>query len=778
MKTKHLIWAALAFPVIFAACSNEDFITETNSPIANGKVIDGIKFTITKGEDAVNTRLNKDGWENGDIVGLAYKIGSDQNVYTNHALKYDKAGDFFASSSLIYEGEHFAYFPFDENHLSVKPLKVELAKEQTVGKENDMIWKGGFSISALEELTKKNGSGYGKNAEFVLERLTNTLQLKVKAGNVGDIVPADIKLKSVKVATNGTAPFVQSVTVDPTRLPNVVHDAESALGKDASAAEIATAKATDMTATKTEMALAGIYGASDKALNYTEAAQSIQTAISGDASIASEYPVNLLMFPTVDATSTATNLTITIVTNYGTVEIAKDDATDGTETEKAIRNANNEAIGKLAALLSGEGHTVGGKTYKLSEVNSAPLALSFAVDMTKATMSEVNIASDTELAEAIKIATNVTSVSKFNITDNVTADLSKIPANVVTIDVADGKTLKVSGEVNHNITFTATGGDDTDGQVEVPAGSTLTIDAKFPDTREVVMQNLVNWGTIEIGKYGTLTLNGTANINHSVITNKGALTLESDAALTNDKAGAAEGHPECTGKLDNYGAINGTTAVMVNKGELHQRGTIADGIKFKDNAISGSEAAVTGSIAISYNGKKLPANSGEKKQANVTTPEEMTLALGSGANTIYINGAVSVNKTLTTGANIDFVLEKETVFYIMTGAAKGDNNVNITVTGTDVKLITLDPRVYLAINNLKIEKDAKLTIGNSNDSYAKKTAINVTGLIYDGTVVNNGWVYAGSMVNGGAWSGMSANMKETSAEDATLTMISGVLSSR
>ena len=119
MKTKHLIWAALALPAIFAACSNEEFMTETNNPAVNSEVIEGIKFTVTKG-DGVDTRLNENGWEDGDIVGLAYRGEStDEKVYANHALKYDKAGNFFASSSLIYVGEHFAYFPFDDEHLSI-----------------------------------------------------------------------------------------------------------------------------------------------------------------------------------------------------------------------------------------------------------------------------------------------------------------------------------------------------------------------------------------------------------------------------------------------------------------------------------------------------------------------------------------------------------------------------------------------------------------------------------------------------------------------------------
>lgn len=780
MKTRHLIWAALAFPAIFAACSNDDFTTDTNSPIANGKVVDGIKFTITKGGGA-DTRLNKDGWEDGDIVGLAFAKSGDENVYTNHALKYNKAGNFFASSSLIYEGPHFAYFPFDETHLSIKPLAVSLATEQEVGKENDLIWKDGFSISAMDELTVKNGSGYGKNAEFELERLTNTLQLKVKAGNVGDITPADIKLKSVTVATSGTAPFVQNLDVATSELPEAVHDAYDALdpADKLDAAKVAVAKATDKAATKALIIKDGVidaevYAASGKALNYTTAEQTITTTIKGNAPINAAYPVNFLMFPTVDNSSTAAQITITIVTNYGEVSITKATSTPLGETAdaKAIRLANNAEIDKLAALLGAAGHSVGNKSYKLSEVNAAPLALSFTADMAQSELDEISIANDAEMADAIKIATSVTTVATFNITDNVTADLSTIPANVTTIDVASTKTLKVSGAVNHDIEFTGTG------FTEVAAGTTLTIDGTIPSPRKVTMTNLVNWGNVEIGSNGTLELSGTANINHSVITNKGTLKLASSAALTNDKAEATEGHPACTGILDNYKTIIGTSAEMVNKGKLHQRGTITS-VTFK-STLGGSAAAVVGSIAISYNGATLPANCGATMQAQATTPEEIAKALSTGATTIIVDGVVSVTGNLAATAATTFVLEKETQFYVLAGTS-ATQNVNIKVTGTNVIFAITDPSIYLAIENLEIAKDAKLTIGNSTDKYAKKTAINVNDLKYvaGSTVINNGWVYAKAVSeNNGSWGGMSVNMKETSSTNSDLVVIGGALSTR
>lgn len=777
MKTKHLIWAALALPAIFAACSNEEFMTETNNPAVNSEVIEGIKFTVTKG-DGVDTRLNENGWEDGDIVGLAYRgEGTDEKVYANHALKYDKAGNFFASSSLIYVGEHFAYFPFDEEHLSIKALSVELANVQEVGKENDLIWKDGFSISAKDELTKENGSGYGKNAEFELARVTNTLRLNVIAGNVGNITPADIKLKSVKVAIGDSKkPFVQSVEVEPSKLPDAVHTAFNALGESATDAEKAAAKAADKAATKEAMALSEIYG-TDKALKYTSGIATLETTIKGDVSINTAYGVNMLTFPTVDNTVAAENITVTIVTNYGTVSITSvTDAPSGeTAAAKAIRLTNNEAITKLVALLSAGGHTVGDKTYKLSEVNAAPLALSFTADMGLSELTEITIANDADVAEALKIATNVKGVNTFNITGDASIDLTNVPTNVETINVSENKTLTVSGEVKHDIEFTG------DGSVKVAAGAELTIDGTIPSPRTLTTANLVNWGTITIGAYGTLELSGTDNINHSSIINNGKLNLAAAAALTNDKASKTAGHPACAGVLDNVNAITGEAGTyIVNKGTLHQRGTITT-VTFKDG-ISGSDAAVTGSIAISYNGAALPDYCGDIKQANVKTPDEMKKAISSGANTIEVDGVVSVDQELAADADLTFILKNQTEFYILTGTKNdkgGSNKVNITVAGDDVKLVTVNPTIYLSIDKLVVEKNAKLTIGESGDAYANKTAINVSDLNYAGTVVNNGWVYAKAVSgNSGSWSGMSVNKKETSATNKTEVIISSAISDR
>lgn len=776
MKTKHLIWAALALPAIFAACSNEEFMTETNNPAVNSEVIEGIKFTVTKG-DGVDTRLNENGWEDGDIVGLAYRGEStDEKVYANHALKYDKAGNFFASSSLIYVGEHFAYFPFDEEHLSIKPLSVELANVQEVGKENDLIWKDGFSISAKDQLTKDNGSGYGKNAEFELARVTNTLRLNVIAGNVGNITPADIKLKFVEVGIgSGKTPFVQSVEVEPSKLPDAVHDEFNALGESATDAEKAAAKAEDKAATKKAMALSEIYGVSGKALNYTSGAATLETTIKGDVSINTAYGVNMLTFPTVDNTVAAADITVTIVTNYGTVSITSEEVAPAGETAaaKAIRLANNAAITKLVALLSDGGHTVGGKTYKLSEVNAAPLALSFTADMGLSELTEITIANDADVAEALKIATNVKGVNTFNITGDASIDLTNVPTNVATINVSKNKTLTVSGEVKHDIEFTG------NGLVKVAAGAELTIDGTIPSPRTLTTANLVNWGTITIGAYGTLELSGTDNINHSSIINNGKLNLATAAALTNDKASKTASHPACAGVLDNVNAITGGAgAYIVNKGTLHQRGTIAAAVTFK-NGISGSDVAVTGSIAISYNGAALPDYCGDIKQANVKTPDEMKKAISSGANTIEVDGVVSVDQELAANADLTFILKNQTEFYILTGTSKGANDVNITVTGDDVKLVTVNPTIYLSIKELVVEKNAKLTIGESGDAYANKTAINVSDLNYAGTVVNNGWVYAKAVSgNSGSWSGMSVNKKETSAANKTEVIISEAISDR
>lgn len=776
MKTKHLIWAALALPAIFAACSNEEFMTETNNPAVNSEVIEGIKFTVTKG-DGVDTRLNENGWEDGDIVGLAYRgEGNDEKVYANHALKYDKAGNFFASSSLIYVGEHFAYFPFDEEHLSIDPLTVELAKVQEVGKENDLIWKDGFSISAKDQLTKENGSGYGKNAEFELARVTNTLRLNVTAGNVGNITPADIKLKSVKVGIGSNKkPFVQSVEVAPSKLPDAVHNAFNALGASATDAEKAAAKAEDKAATKEAMALSKIYGDANKALNYATGVATLETTIKGDVSINTAYGVNMLTFPTVDNTVAAGDITVTIVTNYGTVSITSVTAapSDETAAAKAIRLANNAAIAKLVALLSDGGHTVGGKTYKLSEVNAAPLALSFTADMGLSELTEITIANDADVAEALKIATNVKGVNTFNITGDASIDLTNVPTNVATINVSKNKTLTVSGEVKHDIEFTG------NGLVKVAAGAELTIDGTIPSPRTLTTANLVNWGTITIGAYGTLELSGTDNINHSSIINNGKLNLAAAAALTNDKASKTASHPACAGVLDNVNAITGGAgAYIVNKGTLHQRGTIAAAVTFK-NGISGSDVVVTGSIAISYNGAALPDYCGDIKQANVKTPDEMKKAISSGANTIEVDGVVSVDQELAADANLTFILKNQTEFYILTGTSKGSNDVNIKVTGDDVKLVTVNPTIYLSIKELVVEKNAKLTIGESGDAYANKTAINVSDLNYAGTVVNNGWVYAKAVSgNSGSWSGMSVNKKETSATNKTEVIISTVISGR
>lgn len=120
MKTKHLLMGALAFPFMFAACTNDDFETSSmNNQTVEGDMIElpeNFTFTGAKVDNGVDTRAGYDqgsdglwymGWypvrtdgsaidlaylqdqNNWDKIGLAWlNVTNDGKVYTNYELSH------------------------------------------------------------------------------------------------------------------------------------------------------------------------------------------------------------------------------------------------------------------------------------------------------------------------------------------------------------------------------------------------------------------------------------------------------------------------------------------------------------------------------------------------------------------------------------------------------------------------------------------------------------------------------------------------------------------
>lgn len=135
MKTKYLL-SALAMGAMFAACSEEEIVVNGASDFNGNEIVGakllgtGLSMNISTNDEGEGTatRATGLGWEDGDVAGLAWVTSTDPSasqsgvalgdvtstLYANHFYQYVATGEDkgWSTKSNIYEGWHFAYFPY------------------------------------------------------------------------------------------------------------------------------------------------------------------------------------------------------------------------------------------------------------------------------------------------------------------------------------------------------------------------------------------------------------------------------------------------------------------------------------------------------------------------------------------------------------------------------------------------------------------------------------------------------------------------------------------
>lgn len=194
MKAK-VLWSACALSACFAACTNEDFLQESQNVenavgqseiVGHDLVSKGMRVMAVKG--GADTRVNESGWEVNDQLGLAwYKVGqtieeeqteemwktllgggsfaegSCDNIYANHIFT-NVGGSAFETTTNVYQGAYFVYFPYQRLD-AVKPLVLEPnAAAQTMDFEEEVLNKSTW-ISAQDFLLA--GKGVDENNQLV-----------------------------------------------------------------------------------------------------------------------------------------------------------------------------------------------------------------------------------------------------------------------------------------------------------------------------------------------------------------------------------------------------------------------------------------------------------------------------------------------------------------------------------------------------------------------------------------------------------------------------------
>lgn len=221
MKKNLLI--ALALPAIFAACSQEDIISEGNSS-ANALGTPAGKIDFFLNED-VDSRMSwgttgNPAWDAENDAFSLFWVGakgtnntekySEVNVYKSatNALYQREDGGAFTSKNIVYVGNHVIVYPADYAHVEDQKILVSVGSSQDASKE---LGLRSVYVSDLLEIAKKPTdpseikadvmyAGYNEPVVADVAALSSNMVLKLNFKMNDNI--NEVKIKSIVLESN------------------------------------------------------------------------------------------------------------------------------------------------------------------------------------------------------------------------------------------------------------------------------------------------------------------------------------------------------------------------------------------------------------------------------------------------------------------------------------------------------------------------------------------------------------------------------------------------
>ena len=505
--------AAGALPLMFVACTNElenVAVEETQQApqeiVGANLVSQGMTISVNRG-NGVDSRINSAGqFVDGDKVGLAwYKANgiatiydeqlnplthnwntymatapSDNKIFGNH--KFTKNGGDFSTDANVYEGFHFAYYPYAYEKKVDKKIVTPNANPQK-GTSADELYNEAFYISAQDSLLATSANEDGTISKtFNLARVVWGLHFDLTPGE--DILAMeylkDFQIRNVQIQTGGAAWDAQffnpTAQIIPGNLPYALYDAETGAYK-----------AAETEAQLYNMDLYGEYSAENDnnlAFAFTESAGMMTTVVENPAIQLNAYnEVRMLLFPTDNYASLipADQLAVEVHVDCGKFRFYCEDPESG----------NGEQLLKLREFLSiGIGEGTGPKASVLQNGN-----IGFDFELTGADFIPdfSSITNITEWENAVKLVKDLKLANpEFTVDGNVEFTESiPMPENGVVVNTVGAGQLNVIG----NVVLPEDLKMDAADKFVVSANATLTVADDVELTAAVI-----NNGTIKAGK--------------------------------------------------------------------------------------------------------------------------------------------------------------------------------------------------------------------------------------------------------------------------------------
>lgn len=777
MKTKYLL-AAFALPMVFAACSQDEFDElSSNAPVNEG----GIKVTLNLSNDLdFQSRATWNGsalgWAESDKISM-YWTGKDKNTTladqtvldgSSNAIFKTTDGAEFTSESLVFEGKNVVVFPANEKHYTSQAIEIEVKATQDASTVNNVPFISNLlNIQANDKFTD-NKPGYHQSVFAPMKLAANVVTLKLDVKNTAALEKYGFDVESVDlVATDAFTSKANVIVVD-TLSQDLEQEGNQIYAKTAPA------KGNDTIPTIVNSL-------------WTKAADKV-TTLSSKAVVKNEdgtYSVTFVVLPTdVAAVADAkivvntTCGTITLGTadedkngnlvNYVIREAAKPAATDTVEIKDALAFFASSITMPLGTKESSfDGEKVGRTIARTIAVDASQTKLDGSKVKTSADIIRyVNLYKDMQKKDSMELVMvvdgakstakkawagltkeAVAAIDAVNAVKETKNMISLTSENVSEIQLSTvGSVYDVKAYAGAQLPLTLTTGawsmNDTlevnDIFTKVINKGTLTIAGTATKAgQSKIKETIDNEGTINLGGNNKLYLNGTFYNEPAGIINvatgqeltffddndgqHGTINVEADAFLT-----VANGK-----KAQNRGVIN-NSGIIAAEGTEGLYNLSCVGHLNTDNTISHTTGVINilteGAITyVQYNAGTIIMNDRDNE---VVVPD--------GKNT----GKIVYNYNYATDGE-DFALKSTDRFsYVVFGAdastinlVKTDKSLSIAKISLEFEGSTTLTTNAQTIAGLTVASKANLKVGSGNK-------LNV-----DGVVTNNGTITIGGVIN-------------------------------
>ena len=735
MKSIKLL-AALAIPAMFAACTNEEIAMESTQQLNQvvGAELIGTDISINV-SNGVGSRLNAEGWQSTDKLGLAWIVNivnedyltpqdienapSSDKWFANHMFAVEDGK--FVTKGNAYKGWHFAYFPFSYTEsVSDKVFNInpaQTSKEWLGGRINDAL-----HISSLKFLTRESlDENYQlkEDIKFVPQRAVNAIQVTTTAtegfAEGGALADLDVNSITLKVQS-GFNVFADKVNMKVQYLP--LDTAKVAISKDS--------------------LYKHLYVGDNRVLTRNTPSNTITTDVSKAGFVTSG--TNKLITITVpeSAALDSTKISIEVAVDGGLFKIKYvEDAEEG----------SNAAINNAAIIALKKAYATGGTMTKVGGLLGLNVVLYpeiFDTDFEHITDLE-------EWNAAVAMATKLGRTSE---------------------------TFKVDSIIDFN------------GEMAMPEGCAVTVEAAttlksgVTDPTLNIKKSIESWPaglTSEIAVVNHKTISNATGIKASSILNKGNMKAIADTIacpVVNEGTITLKALAKLSNVDNAKGRINVAYGSYVNLKDDTDAGVIAYTVASAEKAYKINYLIATGD-AKHANVNTLVVKSGRTLDLNLTDPAGVGVNdpynPTSGAAATPLASLANINIELNEGILVADANSEKTVknVEVLGGENNEIKNVNIvedlTVTKGKVTVdaeVAYDYKTAATIANIDVKKDAELIsnvdiyVTNIANPSGAKTTVAEPYTIWYTNVYTQGGSATGSILKA-SWDGVADQVVPT-----------------